>query len=172
MNRRHMLAALLLLLSTGLTPAHAGKGDGGLTAYLVRHAEKAEGKDPALTEAGQERAEVLSERLNAAGITAIYSTDYRRTQQTAAPLAKRLEIPIQSYNPRDLQGLVDRLRQSSGTVLIVGHSNTTPELVALLGGDPGAGMTEKTYDRLYMLLGAGSVNVTTLNLQYGGPSKE
>ena len=61
------------------------------TIYLVRHAEKAKGKDPVLTAQGKQRAENLAQMLQDAGVTRVYSTDYRRTQQTAAPSAKQAD---------------------------------------------------------------------------------
>ncbi len=166
-------AAVLSCLAacSGAPPADSGK------AYLVRHAEKvtsgeamlvADPRDPPLTEAGQARAEALADRLEGAGIRAIWSTDYVRTQATAAPLAARLGIEVQSYDPSDLAGFAEVLKASPDeTVLVVGHSNTTPQLAEALGGDPGTEIDEASeYDRLYVV----DLNTGESELQrYGAP---
>lgn len=119
--------------------------------YLVRHAEKVTTvRDGDLTKQGQQRAKNVAHMLKSAGINAIYSTDYKRTQQTAAPLAKTLNLKVQSYNPRELKAFAENLKQQSGVIMVVGHSNTTPYLVRLLGGKA-KDMTEKEYTRLYQL---------------------
>lgn len=137
------------------------QGDTG-TAYLVRHAEKvtdgdgmivADPKDPPLTKEGRARAVQLADLLKDAGITAIWSSDYTRTRETAAPLARELGLEVQVYDPRDLEALAATLRSTpKQTVLVVGHSNTTPQLSEALGGDSGAPIDETSeYDRLYVV---------------------
>ena len=122
------------------------------TIYLVRHAEKADGDNPSLTLVGRARAEILARELSDAGLTAIYSTDYKRTRETAAPIAKATGLPVIGYDPRGLEPFASMLRATPGNILVVGHSNTTPELVDLLGGKPGAPIDEASeYDRLYVL---------------------
>ena len=137
--------------------------------FLVRHAEKTgEGRDPALSEAGQARADELANVLADAGITAIYSSDYRRTRGTAEPLARRLGLEIMVYDPQQLESLAQILGKSAGRTLVVGHSNTTPELVALLGGEPGPAIDEAgEYDRLYSLTLIPDQTVSTVLLRYG-----
>jgi broad specificity phosphatase PhoE len=100
--------------------------------YFVRHAEKADDgtRDPDLNAAGQARAANLAKVLKGAGIDAIYSTPYKRTQQTGQPLADQLELEIQSYNPSSATAIFDIIANHSGeTILIVGHSNTTPTMI-------------------------------------------
>ena len=132
------------------------------TAYLVRHAEKVTGdaamdldnpRDPPLTNAGEARAEALAERLSDSGITAIWSTDTVRTRDTAQPLADKLGLNVQIYDPSDLPGFAAQLKSEPlETVLVVGHSNTTPQLAEALGAEPGEPIVEKTeYDRLYVI---------------------
>lgn len=134
----------------------------GGTAYLVRHAEKVTGdavmqiedpRDPPLTSAGQARAEALADRLADAGITQIWSTDTTRTRDTAAPLAERLGIAVQLYDPFDLESFAAQLKTDPDvTVLVIGHSNTTPQLAEALGAEPGTPIVEATeYDRLYVI---------------------
>ena len=121
--------------------------------YLVRHAEKqADGtRNPSLTKLGQQRAANIAEQLKNKNINAIYSTDYLRTQQTAAPLSKLLNLEIKSYDPRKLQEFAEEIKTTNGNLLIVGHSNTTPALAFYLGGDAYGDIDESEYDRLYQL---------------------
>lgn len=142
------------------------------TLYLVRHAEKVLDVDnPPLTPEGAQRAAELADLLENAGIEHIYSTDYLRTETTAAPLAARLDIPIEFYDPGENDVFVEKLIQRGETALIVGHSNTTPALVVALGGDGSEPIVEATeYDRLYVLTGVGTHEVTTELRRYGAPN--
>lgn len=121
--------------------------------YLVRHAEKqADGtKDPSLTKAGEQRALNLVERLKTKNIRVIYSTDYKRTMETARPLSKATALEIQKYNPGDLAAFAKQLKSETGNTLVVGHSNTTPELASLLSGQKQVPMDETIYDGLYIV---------------------
>jgi 2,3-bisphosphoglycerate-dependent phosphoglycerate mutase len=125
------------------------------TVFLVRHAEKAVNPagNPALTDAGIERADMLSRLLSGAGITAIYSTPFSRTRQTAMPLADLLQLPVFEYDAMDFQGLVDRIRMdhSGKTVLVVGHSNTVPRIIEAFGAEPVSPISDDEYDNLFGL---------------------
>lgn len=125
--------------------------------YLVRHAEKVlDVKDPPLTEAGEKRARDLAVRLEAVDLNAIYSSDYKRTLQTAEPTAAQQGLGIQTYDPRNLSEIRDLLIEKDGHYLIVGHSNTTPPLAGLFGVDPGEPIIEATeYNRLYVITRTG-----------------
>ncbi len=141
-----------------------------LVVFLVRHAEKTDaGRDPKLSEAGQHRAATLAQALRSAAIEAIHSSDTLRTRSTAKPVAEKIDREVELYDPRDLNALASQLRKSGGRHLVVGHSNTTPALVKLLGGEPGSAIEEKgEYDRLYIvtiLEGATS----TVMMRYGAP---
>lgn len=141
------------------------------TVFLVRHAEKQTdaGKDPALTEQGKQRAINIAALLSNKNITAIYSTDYQRTQQTAAPLAQKLGIKVLSYDPGKLSEFAESIKSSDKNVLIVGHSNTTPALVVHFGGESHGDIDESEYDRLYQLeLSDKDVKTTLL---HSSPSK-
>ena len=145
---------IVLFLCAWILPGASGQTVADDTViYLVRHAEKAaDGTDPVLSPAGRERAGLLADRLAKAGIGAIHSTDYRRTRDTAAPLARRLGLPVLLYDPERPEDLVETIRRAGGRHLVVGHSNTVPELVALLGGDGGPPIDEAgEYDRLYVV---------------------
>ena len=139
------------------------------TVFLVRHAEKtAEENDPSLTMQGQQRAEQLADLLADAEITRIYSSDYARTRDTAAPLAEQLGLEVEIYDAGDLQVIASKLKAKGERALVVGHSNTTPELVELLGGDGGEPIVEATeYDRLYIVSTGDNGRATTLLLRFG-----
>jgi broad specificity phosphatase PhoE len=132
--------------------------------YLVRHGEKAAGKDPELTAQGQLRAQNIATTLQRAGIGAIFSTPTTRTLQTAQPLAQRLKLPVQQYAPDAPKALVEKVKALRGAVLVVGHSNTLSELVTLFGGAPGAEIADDEYDRLYQLINGADGKVTTVML--------
>jgi phosphohistidine phosphatase SixA len=137
---------------------------------LVRHAERdgPSADDPGLTERGAERAEVLSRALGEAGITAIHATDFVRTRQTAAPLATLLGLEVESFDHTALRSLADAIRNRPGRHLVVGHSNTTDELVVLLGGRSHGPISDGwEYDRLYLLTPAPDGSMTTVLMRYG-----
>ncbi|MCG6923836.1 MAG: histidine phosphatase family protein [Acidobacteria bacterium] len=160
------LAALLLGCSPPAeTPAPEAAPES--VFFLVRHAEKADqSEDPPLTEAGQSRAKTLAEMLRDAGVERIYSSDFERTRDTAAPLANELGLEVTLYDPNQLPDLAAALVSSPGRYLVVGHSNTTPELAGLLGGDPGTPISEDEYDRLYVLVHRPGSETTTLLLRF------
>ena len=123
--------------------------------YLVRHAEKADDgtKDPALTKIGSERALRLAHYLKDKGITSIYSTDYKRTKSTAAPLAQELGIEIIIYDPKDLtfaQKIQKKMHIEN--ILIVGHSNSTPTLTnAIIDEEKYIKLDETQYEELFII---------------------
>lgn len=138
------------------------------TLYLVRHAEKqADTKNPALTQCGKERARQLATLLSTANIKSIYSTSYQRTMSTAAPLSNKQNIAIKNYDPRQLELFAVHLKQRKENALVVGHSNTTPQLTELLSEEKIPPMSEKQYQSLYQLQYIdGSLAVTTLTQPY------
>ncbi len=162
--------------STGIsTPEpESAAAPAATTVFLVRHAETLypppEGapRDPPLNRLGRERASRLAEVLRDAGLTGILSTDLRRTRQTAGPLAEHLGIEIEVYDHSALPALAARLAATPGRFLVSGHSNTTPEMVRLLGGEPGEPIDEQTeFDRLYVVTLAAGRPPSTVRLHYG-----
>ena len=169
---RSVLLSLALLLATGPAPA-AAQQEESTVLYLVRHAETAPDgtSDPALSAAGQARAARLARMLSTAGLDAIHTTAYRRTRQTAGAVARATGLSPREYDPRDLAGLAGELIGEGGRHLVVGHSNTTPELVRVLGGDPGDAIPETEYGRVYVISVEGGV-VHTARLGYPeGPAR-
>jgi phosphohistidine phosphatase SixA len=166
-KRRPFLAALGAM-GLGARVLRAQETPG--VVFLVRHAEKADdSQDPPLTRAGFERAEQLVHVLGTAGVTKVWTTNYRRTRSTAAPLAASLHLEAAFYDASDLAEFAATLRGSPGRHLVVGHSNTTPKLVRALGGDPGDPIQDWEYDRLYTVV-TGPGPITALQLRYGTTS--
>lgn len=123
-----------------------------LVVFLVRHAEKVDAsQNSKLSAAGSARAAVLATSLSDAGIEYVHSTDFIRTKKTASPVATKRGVEIDLYEAGDLPALVEQLKNKGGRHLVVGHSNTTPKLVELLGGEPGSTIQDKEYDRLYIV---------------------
>jgi broad specificity phosphatase PhoE len=145
------VAALVSLLSA-ISPLAAVAASP--TIYLVRHAERSaiSGRvptDTGLSPAGEVRAQALARLLKDAGITAIYTSEYLRTRETAAPLAKLLSIQVEVIPADDQRSLVAKLRASRGNVLVVGHSNTLPQLLRALGITTRITIAESDYDNLF-----------------------
>lgn len=147
------LAGLVLALSlfVGATPAAAQ--DEPTVVYLVRHAERAEdgSRDPVISLPGWDRSRLLAVMLRDAQLTQIHTTDYRRTRATGRPTADATGLSMDLYDPSDLAAFAQRLRQTPGRHLVLGHSDTTPGLVAALGGDPRSRIDALEYDRLYIV---------------------
>lgn len=137
--------------------------------FLVRHAEKVDNsRNPKLSKPGKERALELAKVLRDSKITHIHSTDYTRTLKTAEPTAQKFNLEIELYNPSELNDFAKELKSIDGRHLVVGHSNTTPELVRLLEGEPGEPIEEKNeYDRLYILSESKEGTMETVLLRYG-----
>jgi phosphohistidine phosphatase SixA len=119
------------------------------TIYVSRHMRKEEGDDPSLSAAGAAEAVRLAELLKDRGIAAIFVTPTKRSRETAEPLAKATGAPIETYDPRDNAALAKRAAAIPGSILIVGHSNTVPAIVAAVGGNPPGPMTEEDFGRLF-----------------------
>lgn len=126
------------------------------TFYFIRHAEKDRSKpedaDPELNQKGLGRAMHWAEILKDIDINAIYTTDYKRTSMTAAPLAVKQDITVKYYNLEDVnisQFKVDNLNKNA---LIVGHSNSTPQFVnKMIGEDKYQDMDDSDNGSLYVV---------------------
>jgi broad specificity phosphatase PhoE len=167
---RTILMAVLALAMSGVEAVAQQ------TVFLVRHAERADdgtgvpamsmtkGADPDLSEAGRARAESLAALLKDAKITAIIATEYKRTQQTAAPLATTLGVTVTTIKANEPAELIKAVKAAAGNVLIVGHSNTMPDVMRALGAPAPAAIADNEYDNLFVL----TVGTTTtiLRLHY------
>lgn len=143
------------------------------TFYLVRHAEKVKQQnDPGLTKEGKERAYFLADYLKDIKLDAIYSTDYYRTRKTAQPTVSAQNSNMQLYDASDLEAFARQLKKDhkNDKVLVVGHSNTTPQLANfLLGKEKFEGISELIYDNLYVITIGKNTNGVVR--KYGKPSQ-
>ncbi|GAA0719463.1 phosphoglycerate mutase family protein [Aquimarina litoralis] len=126
------------------------------TYILVRHAEKdlsnPENKNPDLTEEGISRANRLVKILKDIHIDMVYSTDYKRTLQTATPIAKDRNIEIELYDPKKSYDKTFQEQTLGKTTVIVGHSNSTPTFVnKIIGQKKYSGIDEKDYNKLFII---------------------
>ena len=138
---------VLVILWTSCTTGHR--------LYFVRHAEKSTQPpgDPDLTEAGMLRAESLSRLLKSRNIGSIFSTDTRRTRQTAGPISRELGIPIQLYSNDTAQRFLYQLLDREQSALVVGHSNTVLSMLKELGLIPSIKeIPDGDYDNLFVVL--------------------
>lgn len=119
--------------------------------YLFRHSEKQTGKNPFLTAQGQARAEHLVSLVNTHPNMTLYSSNYNRTLNTAAPLAAYFNIKVQVYDAADLVALKKQLLAQNGVVVVIGHSNTTPQLASLLSNQVIDSMDESQYGHYYLV---------------------
>ena len=162
MSRRWVLVALAVL---GLAaPVRAQKA-----VLLVRHAEKVdESRDPLLSAAGKARARALAKRLASAGVKGIYVTQYRRTALTAAPLAAAAGVKPVLVDADHSQEVVDRMRKDhpGDVVLVVGHSDTVPEILGLLGHAEPVTIASAEYDNLFVVIPGKGAPPTVLRLRY------
>ena len=130
------------------------------TILLVRHAEKltTPADDPILSPVGVSRAQQLIRMFEGSGLNAIYTSQYARTKLTAEPLAKRLRIPIETVDAKTSNKLVDSIlsKYSGGTVLVVGHSNTLPEIIESLGAGKIQEIGDLDYDNMYIVTVSGN----------------
>lgn len=131
--------------------------------YLVRHAEKQKVKtNPSLTQCGATRAKQLASILEKANIESVYSTNYNRTMETAQPTAEQQKLEVKNYAPDQLEQLVIELTQQKKNTLIVGHSNTTPQLAQLLSKQNTNELSEQEYQELYLIQIKGNDRTLTL----------
>ena len=160
---RQVAAALILMLSAFATPAVAGAQPMQASirvdspVFVIRHLQKADGPDPSLTAQGHANAQRLAAMLRDRGIKAIFATPTRRAMETGEPLAKALGLKVTPYDPANVAALAAAVRSASGPVLIVGHSNTVPALVALFGGARPAPIGDDDYGTLFEVAADGKV---------------
>jgi len=157
-----------VIVAVALMMASSVAANEDTVVFLVRHAEKtAEKDDPGLSADGQQRSLQLANLLRDARIEHIHSTDYKRSRETAVPFAEMTGLDIEIYSWDDPPGVAQSLMHDGKRHLVVGHSNTTTELVTLLGGDPGTEIDHTSeYDRLYILT-INRKGITTLLIRFG-----
>lgn len=169
-------AAALIVMTAGSLAAADHQ-----VIFLVRHAERAAAAapanpvppghpmmsdDPPLSPAGQARAARLATMLASAGIQRIYTTEFKRTRQTAAPLADKLKIKAVMAAANDPAPLIKQLQQGAGNVLVVGHANTIPDLLKKLGVKESVTIGDDQYDDLFIVIRRVGEPSTLIRLKY------
>lgn len=142
---------LLLFLSIFVTVTIASAQP---VVVIVRHAEKATsgGDDPDLSPAGRIRAEALARILKDSCITAIFTTELKRTQETAAATAAAAHIAPTVVAAKDTDSLVAKLHQLNGNALIVAHGNTIPGIIKALGINVPIDIPDTDYSELFLIM--------------------
>ena len=177
-RRRRRIQVIIIYTAIAIGLAWFFESQATTTVIFVRHAEKASvpADDPGLSPAGQRRVAELTRQLKdadvVAGIDAVYATPYRRTEETARPIAEALELPINSYDAADTEAIMERIvRDHKGKIiLVVGHSNTLPLLMANMGASKKVpAIAENEYDNIYIVSIPWFGKTKTIRLRYGEP---
>ncbi|MDF1701139.1 MAG: nuclear transport factor 2 family protein [Planctomycetota bacterium] len=149
--------------------ARDGLAQSTSVVYIVRHAEKGSGHDPALTPAGHARAQHLCRVLRSAGIERVYDTQYKRTQQTVAPTATHLGVPVTRVGALETKALAARLRADTQAkaVLVAAHGNTVPALLEHLGVRATVSIGHAEFDNLFVVRLRGTAAPRFQHLHYG-----
>ena len=164
------LAAVLLGDAPRIASAQSGAST---TVILVRHAEKAAqpAADPPLTEAGKARAEALWDAVKDAGVHAVITTQFARTVETGAPTAEHLGLKGEVVNAAGADHaarVAAAVKKHAGeTVLVVGHSNTVPAIIAALGAKEPPAICDEAYDNFYVVRIDGSGKASLIHSRYG-----
>ena len=179
-KRRHRRRAQIVIIYTALAFGLAWflESQATTTVIFVRHAEKATmpADNPGLSPAGQRRVAELARQLVdadvVAGIDAVYSTPFRRTEETVRPIAEALDLPVNSYDAADTVAIMERIvREHKGKIILVaGHSNTVPELIGNMGASKNVPeIAENEYDNIYIVSIPWFGKTKTIRLRYGEP---
>ena len=153
-----------------------------ITVYLVRHAERADEprQDPPLTEKGVLRSQELARVLGNANVKTIITSQFLRTKATAEPIAKKLNVAATSIslslnpsNPRQISEqstaeVTNKILENGGaSVLVVGHSNSIPDVIKMLGGDVTPVIDEKKFDDLFVVTVYAKGKAKVAHMKYG-----
>lgn len=144
------LSGLLVIALLALAGCATPRAPEPPATYVMRHLNTPAGeRDPDLTPEGQRTATALASWFREAPPAAIFVSQFKRSGQTAAPLAARLRLIPVVYDPADTPGLIARVRATRGPVLIVGHSNTVPDIVEQLGGTRPAPLVHEDFGDIW-----------------------
>lgn len=177
-RRRRRIQAIVIYTAIAIGLAWFFESQATTTMIFVRHAEKAgpSADNPGLTPAGQRRAAELARQLVdadvVAGVDAIYSTPYRRTMETAQSVADALDLEVISYDPSDNEAVLETILKAhkGKIILVVGHSDTLPTLIADLGASKKVPpIAENEYDNIYIISIPWFGKTKTIRLRYGDP---
>jgi len=179
-RRRRRLQIVVIYTAIAVCLAWFFESQATTTVIFVRHAEKAgsPADDPGLTEAGQRRATELARQLVDAdvvpgsGVDAVYSTSFRRTVETAKPIADALDLPVLTYDVTDTEEFIEAIvKEYKGKIIVVvGHSDTVPEMIGNMGASKNvAPIAENEYDNIYLVTIPWFGKTKTIRLRYGAP---
>lgn len=136
--------------------------------YIVRHAEKGDGQDPHLSQAGSARVEKLAQLIAHEPIACVFVTNTNRSRETGAPIAAQNNLESTTYPPLDtaqLRSMIDKLPRNTNA-LIVAHSNTVSAILESLGATPVGDLPEDEYARLYAVVLNNNKHIRTIRLAY------
>lgn len=177
-----ILSALFLSFAVFSSAAVAQEEFKPITVFLIRHAEREDEprQDPPLKKEGVARSQELARLLSGAGIKAIFTSQFTRTKQTAEPLATKLGLTVTSFtlksnpsNPRliaveSTQEVAGKILERSGeSVLVIGHSNSIPDVIKMLGGDTVPTIDERKFDDLFIVTVYAKGKAKVVQLKYG-----
>jgi broad specificity phosphatase PhoE len=173
-SRRLAVAAIVMCSMVACARAAAAADQ---VIFIVRHAERADqpgsqppagmmANDPPLSVAGNERASRLAALLASADVRHIFTTEYLRARQTAAPLSQKTGIELVVSKAADVEALVQQVRKLPGNALIVGHTNTVPDLLKRLGVTAPVSIAENEYDNLFVVVRPAAGEPTLIRLRY------
>ena len=177
-RRRRRLTVIIIYTAIAVGLAWFFESQATTTVIFIRHAEKAAepAGDPGLSPAGQRRvAELRRQLVDAdvvAGVDAVYSTPFRRTEETARPIAEALDLPLHSYDVADTEAIMEYIvREHKGKIiLVVGHSNTLPALIGNMGASKKVPpIADDEYDNIYIVSIPWFGKTKTIRLRYGVP---
>lgn len=177
-RRRRRVIASALFLALALSLAWIFESQATTTVVFVRYAELAEGgnSNPGLSPAGRARAAEIARVLGdvdvIAGVDAIFATQFRSTQETAEPLAERLQIPVQVVDSGNVDGLEQMiLKEYKGKiVLVISDREAIPALIQTFHGSKRLPpMADTEHDNLYIVSIPWHGKVKTLRLKFGAP---
>ena len=177
-RRRRRIQIVVIYTAIAIGLAWFFESQATTTIIFVRHADKAASPidNPGLSAAGQRRAAELSRQLVdadvVAGVDAVYSTRYKRSQETARAVADALDLPINTYDVDDTEEILETIlkRHKGKIILIVAHGNTVPVLIANLGASKKVPpIAESEYDNIYIISIPWFGKTKTIRLRYGEP---
>lgn len=177
-RRRRRIQIIVIYTAIAIGLAWFFESQATTTVIFVRHAEKAAepADDPGLSPAGQRRVAELTRQLKdadvIAGIDAVYSTPFRRTEETARPIAEALDLPLNSYDAADTEAIMEHIVKAhkGKIILVVGHSNTLPALIGNMGASKRVPpIAEDEYDNIYLVSIPWFGKTKTIRMRYGEP---
>ena len=180
-RRRRRIQAIIIYAGIAIGLAWFFESQATTTIIFVRHAEKElnSGDDPVLSDAGRRRVTALTRHLVDAavvqGIDAIYTTPFRRARETARPLAEALNLQMNTYDAADRETVLETiLKNHKGKIiLVVGHSDTLPVLIANLGASKNVpAIDELEYDNIYIISIPWFGKTKTIRLRFGEPYRQ